>query len=97
MADNQEPTDLEKKRKQLTFRSWHRGTKEMDIIMGSFADKYLPSFSAEELDRYESILQHSDPDLYNWLSGKEQTPANLIDDVFEKLLNHDVSKRLDNI
>ncbi len=95
MADNQEPTETEKKRKQLTFRSWHRGTKEMDLIMGSFADKYLKSFSTEELDQYERILQYSDPDLYNWITGKEDAPANIIDNVFEKLMSHDVSKTLE--
>lgn len=88
MTDNQETTDLDKKRKKLIFRSWHRGTKEMDLIMGSFADQNLQDFTILELQQYERILQFSDPDLYDWISGKKEPPANLTDDVFKKLLDH---------
>ena len=65
---------LEISRKKLRFRSWHRGTKEMDTLLGSFADRHLPGFSAQQLDRYETLLQNSDPDLYNWISGREAVP-----------------------
>ena len=84
--------DLDKKRKRLIFRSWHRGTREMDLIMGSFADEYVPAFNEEQLSLYDEILMHSDPDLYNWVSGKEDVPANYINEVMERLLIHDVSK-----
>ena len=80
--------NLEKKRKRLIFRSEHRGTKEMDLVMGSFARQYVPDFSAEELAQYDEILKENDPDLYNWISGKEVVPANLMNAVFEKLLKH---------
>lgn len=83
MTDN-----IENKRKKLIFRSWHRGTKEMDLLMGSFADQNLSSFDAAELTAYEDILSHNDPDLYNWLSGREDVPANVVSDVFDKLLAH---------
>ncbi len=48
---------LENKRKRLIFRSWHRGMKEMDQIMGSFANEFVPSFSEAELDQYEELLR----------------------------------------
>lgn len=60
----------------------------MDLIMGSFADKYIPEFGPEELDYYEEVLQNSDPDLYDWISGRCEVPANLINPVLEKLLTH---------
>lgn len=80
--------DLEKKRKQLLFRSWHRGTREMDLIMGSFADSNLSVFSGDELNTYDEILQMSDPDLYNWISGREPVPANITSSVMEKLIQY---------
>ena len=41
----------ENRRKRLRFRSWHRGTKEMDLLMGSFADAHLSAFDVGQLDR----------------------------------------------
>ena len=87
MNDNQEPSELEIRRKRLIFRSWHRGTKEMDLILGTFADAYVTTFTESELESYERILSCNDPDLYDWISGKTPPPANVIDGVFEKILN----------
>ena len=78
----------EKKRKRLIFRSWHRGTKEMDLILGSFAERNVQNFTEAELAQYDELLQLSDPDLYNWVTGKEEPPANLEGDMFEKLKAH---------
>ncbi len=58
----------------------------MDLIMGAFADQYVPGFSEGELGQYEEILNLSDPDLYNWISGQEEVPANLLNDVLEMVL-----------
>lgn len=76
---------LENKRKRLIYRSWHRGTREMDLILGPFADKNVPGFSESELEMYEALLLNSDPDLYNWIAGVEEPPANVTSDVFERL------------
>ncbi len=65
---------LENWRKRLIFRSDHRGTKEMDIIMGTFAKKHVPEFNEDELTAYEELLQENDPNLYNWIIDKEQAP-----------------------
>ena len=80
--------EVENKRKRLIFRSEHRGTKEMDLILGSFAKKYVYGFSEDELALYDDILNESDPDLYNWISGIEDFPANKANSVYEKLLKH---------
>ena len=82
---------IENKRKRLIFRSEHRGTKEMDIVMGSFARKNVPDFSEEELSLFDMILQENDPDLYNWLTRKEQVPSEKMNVVFEKLLDHKIA------
>jgi antitoxin CptB len=80
--------DIENKRKRLIFRSEHRGTKEMDLLMGSFARQHVPVFSELELTVYEELLHHNDPDLYNWISGAEPVPANIDGDLFQKLKAH---------
>ena len=80
--------DIEKKRKRLIFRSEHRGMKEMDLLLGSFARKYVPKFDEAELAQYDEILQENDPNLYNWITGKENAPANVIGHVFECLQAH---------
>lgn len=82
MQDNM----LENTRKKLIFRSWHRGTREIDLLLGRFADAHLPDFDAGELQQYEDLLVNSDPDLYNWMTGKESPPANVRCDVLQKLI-----------
>ncbi|HTK84533.1 MAG TPA: succinate dehydrogenase assembly factor 2 [Patescibacteria group bacterium] len=78
--------DIDKRRKRLIYRSWHRGTREMDLILGRFADKHIGAFSESELDQYETILTCSDPDLYGWVTGREAPPANIRTPVLERLL-----------
>ncbi len=80
--------NIENKRKRLIFRSWHRGMREMDLIMGSFANKNVPEFSVEELDCYEELLHNNDPDIYDWLTARAEPPANVKTTVLEKLLAH---------
>lgn len=80
--------DIEVWRKRLTFRAWHRGTREMDLILGRFADAHVPGFEETELAQFEEILGYGDPDLYNWVSGVEAAPSNYINYVFSLLLNH---------
>ncbi|MCE7886390.1 MAG: succinate dehydrogenase assembly factor 2 [Alphaproteobacteria bacterium PRO2] len=82
--------DIEIRRKRLVYRAWHRGTREMDLILGSFADKNVPAFSPAELDEFENLLQLQDPDLYNWITGTEPVPANINSNLFEKLKAHKV-------
>lgn len=82
--------ELENKRKQLIFRSWHRGTREMDLIMGSFADHHIDDFSAEELTLYEDVLQIPDPDLYEWVSGQKSPPANMMNPVLQKFIDYEL-------
>lgn len=62
------------KRKQLGFRSWHRGTREVDLLLGRFADVHLPGFGADDLAAYDRFLNNSDPDIYNWITGAEPVP-----------------------
>ena len=73
---------------RLRFRSWHRGTREMDLLMGSFADTHLQGFTAAQLDQYEAILQLNDPDLYNWIAGVQPLPAEHASEVMLLFVAH---------
>lgn len=58
--------NIEDMRNKLRFRSWHRGTKEMDLLMGRFADYTLPSLDETGLVAYARFLEENDPDLYDF-------------------------------
>jgi antitoxin CptB len=58
------------RRKRLLFRSWHRGTKESDLLLGSFAERHLAVFSEAQLDRYEALLDNDDGVLFDWIIGR---------------------------
>ncbi len=61
--------------KRLAMRSWRRGTREMDLILGPFADRSLASLGPAALDAYEALLAETDPDLYAWFTGARPCPA----------------------
>ena len=77
---------IENRRKRLRFRSWHRGTKEMDLLMGSFADAHLGDFGKDQLDRYEALLDVPEPVVYDWILGRTTPPADYDHDVTKLLL-----------
>lgn len=67
--------DQETRLKRLTMRSMRRGTKEMDIILGRFAEGHLAAMAADTLDAYEALLEENDHDLYQWVTGQVAPPA----------------------
>ncbi len=67
--------DLSMRRRRLRYRAWHRGTKEMDLVLGPFADAHLGGFGTAELDRLETLMDEEDTDLLKWVMGQEPVPA----------------------
>lgn len=65
--------------KRLKIRSWRRGTKEMDMILGPFWDAEGASLNPGELDAYEALLRENDQDLYQWISAQAPPPAAHVD------------------
>lgn len=61
--------------KRMLFRARHRGIKEMDILLGGFADAHLAGFGAADLDAFERLLEESDHDLLAWIVGDTPVPA----------------------
>jgi antitoxin CptB len=62
---------LDERRRRLLFRSWHRGTREMDLIMGRFADANIGDLTDAELDAFERLTDVPEPELYAWITGDE--------------------------
>jgi len=60
--------------KRLRMRSWRRGTKEMDMILGPFSDQRLEALTPEQLAAYEALLVENDQDLYQWMSARIAPP-----------------------
>jgi antitoxin CptB len=74
------------RRKRLLFRSWHRGTREADLILGSFADSHLAGFTAAQLDAYEALLETDDDEIWGWITGRGRPPAKHDTEVTQMLL-----------
>jgi antitoxin CptB len=67
--------------KKLRFRSWRRGIREADLLLGGFADAHLHELDAGQLDRFELLLEEPDVDLYPWIIETVEAPAAFDTDV----------------
>jgi len=66
---------LDVRRRKLLFRAWRRGVREMDLIVGRFADVYIDKFDEPALDHFERLIEAPNSDLYAWVTGTENAPA----------------------
>jgi antitoxin CptB len=66
---------LDARRRRILFRAWRRGMREMDIVMGRFADAELPEMNETDLDEFERLLDAPDPSVLAWITGEEPVPA----------------------
>ncbi len=90
LAPGQEPlprgsAGLDTRRRRILFRSRHRGMREMDLIMGGFADRHLADLLSEDLDALEILLDLPDQEVFSWLTGDVSVPAAHDTPVFRKL------------
>ncbi|KFE34172.1 succinate dehydrogenase assembly factor 2 [Thioclava atlantica] len=65
--------------KRMRMRSWRRGIKEMDLILGPYADAKLAELDEPTLDLYDRLLEENDQDLYPWVSGAQPCPPQYLD------------------
>ena len=77
--------DLAVRRRKLKFRSWHRGMREMDLIMGRFADANIDAMGPAELDAYERLMETPDPDLFGWVLAEGPPPAEVDSPMLQRL------------
>lgn len=83
--------------RRLTMRSWRRGMKEMDLILGHFADDVLAELSPADLDEYERLLSENDQDLYLWVTARVNNGTNTgpdrISGILDRVARH-VTERI---
>jgi antitoxin CptB len=77
--------DLDVRRRRNLFRAWHRGIREMDLIMGRFADAEIGTLSEEDLAAFERLIEVPDRDLYRWVTGEDEVPATYDTPLFRRL------------
>lgn len=69
--------------KRMSMRSWRRGTKEMDLVLGPYADANLAAMPPPQLELYDQLLEENDQDLWPWVLGQQPAPALLADLIAE--------------
>ena len=84
--------DLEIRRKRLRYHSWHRGTKELDLVLGQFSEKYLPTMSENDIDLFEAIINENEHDIYAWLAGREPAPKEHRNHIMNMILNFKINQ-----
>jgi antitoxin CptB len=76
---------LDARRRKLLFRAWHRGMRELDLIMGRFADSAIEQLTADELNEFEDLMQVPDRELVAWVTGETDVRAKFDTALFRRL------------
>ncbi len=76
---------LDPRRRRLKFRLWHRGIREMDLVLGGFADAELAGLRDSDLDEVENWLDIPDQQMFAWVNGAETPPPELDTALFQRL------------
>ena len=77
--------DLDLRRRRLLYHAWRRGTRELDLIIGRFADASVGSLSEPEVDQFEHLLAADDSDVYAWVTGERPAPPDHDTELFRQL------------
>ena len=80
---------MDPRRKRLLYLAQHRGSKEADLYIGSFAQASLAAMSDAECDAFEAIMEHFDVDLMDWLTGRKPVPPEVDTPMFRKIAAYD--------
>jgi antitoxin CptB len=82
---SRQASDLSLRQRRILFRSWHRGMREMDLVLGRFASAQIADLSESELDDYELLLEAQDRDVFSWLTGEAEIPSSYDTPVLRKI------------
>ena len=74
--------------KRLKYRANHRGIKEMDIVLGGFANTMLDELPGDMIDQFETLLIENDRDLLVWFTGEADFPIDELRNIFEMVKHH---------
>jgi antitoxin CptB len=76
---------LDHRRRRVLFRAWHRGTREVDLITGRFADAHVGTLTDVELAAFEQLLDVPEPELYAWVTGELPVPESHDSALFRRM------------
>jgi antitoxin CptB len=62
---------FEIRRKRALYRAHHRGTKELDLILGRYAKERVSEMDEARLTVFEQLLSSPDPDIEQWIRGRQ--------------------------
>lgn len=77
--------ELDLRRRRLRYRAWHRGMREMDLMLGRFADAELANLTPQELGELEALMEAPDPDLFAWILGHSTVPPECDTLIFRRI------------
>jgi antitoxin CptB len=77
--------DLDPRRRRILVRAWRRGIREMDLVIGGFADAEIGQLDNTELDQLEELMAQDDADILKWVTGEAEIPTQFRTAVFERL------------
>ena len=80
---------MDERRRKLQFRAWRRGFRELDLIIGSFADKHLESMTEAEVDGFEQLLKVQDWEMFSWLTGTAAIPPHRKGPLLQRLCDYE--------
>jgi antitoxin CptB len=89
--EKQAGEDLSMRRRRLRYRAAHRGTRELDLILGPFAEAKSEAFTEAELDRLERLLDEDETTLQQWLLGQEPPPPTADRALIDQIIAHKLS------
>jgi antitoxin CptB len=76
---------LDERRRRLLYRVWHRGMREMDLLMGGFADAHLSTMTEQDLADFERLSERQDQELLSWLVGSAPVATDCDTPLFHQL------------
>ena len=68
---------LDTRKKRLKFRCWHRGSREADLLLGTFVDRYLENMGFADVIKLENIVDCDDQVIWDWLTGVAEVPKGI--------------------
>ncbi len=77
--------DLDPRRRRILYRCWHRGIREMDLVLGQFAEDEIAVLGDADLDELERIMAEEDNDLVRWITGAAETPEHMLTPMFARI------------
>ena len=78
---------LDARRRKALYHAWHRGMREMDLLLGRFADNAIGDLPEAELNDFERLLDVPDQDLFDWISGRDTVAINHDTDLFRRIID----------